>query len=51
MKITLTKLSNAAIGSLASQTISISKKETYTVVKDNPLLLQVETEYAGFKAD
>lgn len=50
MKITLSRLSNSILGSLADQTISTSKKEQYAVVKNNPLLEVLETEFTGYIA-
>jgi hypothetical protein len=48
MQITLSRLSNSVLGSLADQSISISKKAKYTAVKDHPLLVALETEFAGY---
>lgn len=48
MQITLSRLSNSVLGSLADQTISISKKAKYTVVKDQPLLATLDTEFTGY---
>lgn len=48
MQITFSRLSNSVLGSLADQSISISKKAKYTVVKDQPLLVALETEFTGY---
>ena len=48
MKVTLTRLSTASLGNLAQRCIEISDKSEFTVVKDNPLLVALKTEYASY---
>lgn len=48
MKITLSRLSNSILGSLADQTLTTSKKEQYTVVVNHPLLSALEVEYTNY---
>ncbi len=48
MQITLSRLSNSLLGSLADQTITISRKVKYSVVKDQPLLAMLETEFSRY---
>ena len=50
MQISMTKLSNSILGSLAEQTITISKKASNKVVENNPLLITLEAEFGNFKA-
>jgi len=50
MKITLTRQSTSNLGALAARAISTSKKEEYSVVKENPLLVNLETVYGNYFA-
>jgi hypothetical protein len=50
MQISMTKLSNSVLGSLADQTITISKKATNKVVENHPLLNTLEAQFSNFKA-
>jgi hypothetical protein len=48
MKINLTQLSTKDLASLSLSTIAVSDEPAFAVVKDNPLLAAVKTEYSYY---
>lgn len=48
MKIALSRLNTGTLSCLAGQLVTDSKPETYTFIKDHPLLTTLQTTYARF---